>query len=379
MLAKSPTLDAPRDCCRNSARHADAGYCGDCGEPLLWCMASAECGSMLGQNGICPVCVQPELSLDAGAASAVHEGGKLALPLVIRNGSAVGRPLFVTGLWMKEDDSSWSSIPLEFERLDPSASANVAVRTGVLDHAGLHQVDLRIAIATRYHWREEAFVLSSSVIFPVESRDGSGPVTNINVSADQIGAGLTVYNPTRIEQDRQKGTTTHARPIPLKLSRADRAEVELGKRGYDNGLQVPRGVAFAWKGFAEGDHPFDGPILDTAGILYFGRNAVGREDGNDVRLLVTKSDGRLSDLTGSISRQHFSIYPESGRLRLRVDSQFGLRINGDGYGRTKTVTLLDGDVISPLRTHPDALKIKVSFETERSDVTRIVLSRSSNA
>lgn len=335
---------------------------------------------MLDKAGMCPVCIQPELYLDAGAASTVREGGKLALPLVIRNGSDVGRPLFVTGLWMKEDDAGWREIPLSFERLDSGGSSNVAVRTDVLNHAGVHQVDLRIAVASRYHWREEAFVLTSSIIFPVESRDPDGPVTNINVSADQIGAGLTVYNPTRIEQERAKGQETYVRPIPLKLSRADHDDVQLGRRGYPSGLRVPRSVDFAWRGFAEADRPEDGPIMDPSGLFYLGRNAVGnRQEGNDARLIVTRADGSVSPLTNSISRQHFSLYPESGRLMLRVESQYGVRVNGEAYGRTKSVLLEDGAEISPLRQTPEALKITVTFETERNDVTRIILSRTSRA
>ncbi|WP_084395931.1 FHA domain-containing protein [Henriciella aquimarina] len=380
MSLQAPSLARPQDCCARSAQTPEAGFCGDCGKPLIWCMAAQECHSVIDRSGMCPVCIQPELYLDAGAASTVREGGKLALPLVIRNAAGIGRPLFVTGLWVKEDDAGWRELPLSFERLDSGRSANVAVRTEVLDHAGVHQVDLRLAIASRYHWREEAFVLTSSIIFPVESKDPNGPVTNINVTADQIGAGLTVYNPTRIEQERAAGQDTHARPIPLKLNRADQDETRLGRRGYDNGLRVPRAVSFAWRGFAEGDCPADGPILDPSGILYFGRNAVGHDqEGNDARLLVSQADGALSPLTGSISRQHFSIYPESGRLMLRVESQFGLRVNGDAYGRTKSVLLEDGAVISPLRKSPDALTVTVNFEAEREDVTRILLTRTCRA
>ncbi len=380
MTLNVPSVAAANSCCQRSAQTPGAGFCGECGEPLIWCMASDECHSLLDKSGMCPVCFQPELYLDAGAANTVREGGKLALPLVLKNRSDVGRPLFVTGLWMKEDETGWTEVPLPFERLDAGALADVGVRTGVLDYAGVHRVDIQIAVASRYHWREEAFVLSSSIMFPVESKDPNGPVTNINVHGENIGPGMTIYNPTRIEQERSKGQESHARPIPLKLARADRAEAKLGRRGYKDGLQVPRDVTFVWRGFQNDNRPADGPILDPSGLLYFGRNAVNRaQDGNDVRLLVTASDGSLSPLTNSISRQHFSIYSESGRLMLRVDSQFGLRVSGESFGRTKTVLLHDGDTISPLRKTPDALKITISFESEREQVTRIILTRTCKA
>ncbi|MEO9970855.1 MAG: FHA domain-containing protein [Hyphomonadaceae bacterium] len=340
-------------------------------------MASAECGSLLDDQGLCPVCVKPQLALDAGAAATVREGGKLALPLTISNVSPVGRPLFITALWMKEDDGELREITLPFKRLDPGDTANVGIRTAVLDYAGVHQVDLRVAVATRYQWREEEYVFSSAIIFPVETKDPSGPVTNIHVDGD-AGPGFTVYNPTRIENDRAAGRDTHIAAIPLNTIRADRSERLLKRRGYEDGLIVPRGVEFDWSGFDDGDAPFEGPILQPSGLLCFGRNATTLETGaNSVRLLVGESGKINKDVSLGISRQHFTIYTESGRLMLRVDSQFGLRVNDQSLGRTKTIALCDGDVIRPLRKTPDALEISIGFEVQQDTVQRILVSRRS--
>ena len=364
-------------CCNRSALDCDAGFCTDCGKPLIRCMASAECGSLLDDQGVCQICVRPELALDAGAAATVREGGKLALPLTIKNASPVGRPLFITGLWMKEDDGELREVPLPFKRLDSGEASNVGIRTGVLEYAGVHQVDLRIAVATRYQWRQEEYVFSSAIIFPVETKDPDGPVTNIHVDGD-AGPGFTVYNPTRIENERATGNSAHITPISLNIRRADQSERTLKKRGYESGLSVPRTVTFEWQGFEDGDAPFVGPILRPSGLLCFGRNATSLETGaNDARLLVSGPDGIDEAASLAISRQHFTLYVESGRLMLRVDSRYGLRVNDRSLQRTETSLLQSGDIIRPLRKSPDALAISVQFETQQDIVTLIVIRKQS--
>ena len=363
-------------CCQSSARIEGATFCEDCGKPLLRCMAAHECGSLLDPTGFCPVCVQPRLTLDAGAASSVREGGKLALPLSLTNASPAARTIFINAMWMREDATELREIPLTFKRLDAGASASLAVRTDVLKHAGQHQVDILMAISSRYEWREEEFVLSSSIIFPVESKDPSGPQTNINVNASEVGAGFTIYNPTRIESERDGETRTHLTSVDLRLVRADLAETELKRRGYDSGLQVPRNVVFDWVGFDDGQTPFEGPIQRPSGFLSFGRNSRDlEENANDVRLVVSGDDKRADAINMSISRQHFSLYTENGRLRLRVASQSGLLVNDDRYSRGELVTLHDGDVIRPLRKAPGALGVQVQFERSRDLVNRIRMVR----
>lgn len=375
-LATQPHATHAR-CCHQSALRTDAGFCNECGKPLIRCMASTECGGLLDDAGLCHVCVNPVLALDAGAAAMVRAGGKLALPLTITNASPVGRPLFVTGLWMREDDGNLIEVPLPFKRLDPGVTVNIGIRTGVLEYAGMHQVDLRLAVSTRYQWREEEYVFSSAIIFPVEGEDPSGPVTNVVVQGD-AGAGFTVYNPTRIESDRAAGRDTHNRPIELNIARADEAERKMNRRGYEDGLIVPRSVKFAWSGFDEGDAPFAGPILRPSGLVCFGRNATNLETGaNDVRLIASRKDQIDETLSLGISRQHFTLYVESGKLMLRVDSQFGIQVNNEHFGRTKTTILRDGDVICPLRKSPGALSVTVAFETQQDTVTCILVKRTS--
>ncbi len=370
MLASPPSPASIKQCCARSALNVDAAFCDDCGSPLLRCMAHTECGGLLSDTGICSICVDLELSLDTGTASSVREGGKLALPLVIKNASRVGRPLFITGIWIKEDDGELRELSLPFERLDPQTTTHIAVRTGRLDHAGTHRVDLLIAVATRYQWREERYVFSSDIAFPVEPKDPGGPATTINVKADEIGAGFTVYNPTRIEADRAAGISTSTTPILLNIKRADAAERNLEQRGYSDGLQVRRNVELVWRGFEEGAAPFDGVIARPSGLLHAGRNS--RENGNDLCLRLGEEDKALAM---SISRLLFSLYAESGRFILRVEGQYGLRINGESFERTENIPLHHGDLIQPLRKQPDVFGIKVGFETQHEEVRRIMMTR----
>ena len=337
-------------------------------------MAHADCGGLLNDTGLCGVCVDFELSLDTGAASAVREGGKLALPLLIKNTSTVSRPIFITGLWIKEDDGQLREVSLPFERLEPQSAARAALRTGRLNVAGIHQVDLLIAVSTRYQWREERFVFASYVVFPVEPKDPGGASTVVNVTANEVGAGFTVYNPTRIEADRAAGVSAHAAPMALNVVRADAAELDRKVRGYETGLVVPRHVEIAWQGFDEDETPFEGPIVKPSGLLLAGRKS--RDHGNDVCLRVKgSSDDDRSSL--AISRLLFSIYTESGRLMMRVEGQYGLRLNGHSLDRTQTAQLEDGDLIQVLRKNPDLFGIRVKFEVQHQRVSRIVMTRES--
>lgn len=361
---------APNPCCAKSALDLDAAFCEECGKPLLRCMAHAECGGLLDEGDMCPVCVDLDLSLNAGAASSVREGGKLALPLTIRNASNVGRPLFITGLWITEDDAPPREIKLPFERIEPQQTASVAVRTEILKHAGVHQVDLLLAVSTRYQWRQEEYVFSSNIIFPVEPRDPGGPATTINVNANEVGAGFTVYNPTRIEADRSSGAAGKLEPLRLSHKRADVAERDYHKRALEGGIRVPRNATLVWRGFEPGQVPPDGPIVKASGMLIAGRNS--RKAGNDVCLRLGEGQDAL---TLTISRLLFSLYIESGALKLRAEGQYGLVINDTKLRRTETITLKSGDVIRPLVDHPTSLGVRVSFELEHRDVRRIIFTR----
>ena len=376
-MADSPSATAyPGKCCFRASLDRNATFCDECGAPLQRCMATDECGGLLDQDGCCPVCVAPAVSLNAGAASSVRVGGTLALPLLISNESPVGRPLFVEELWLKGDDGELRRVDLPFQRLNSAATADVGLRTGVLETAGLHRFDVYIVVATRYLWREERYAFTTSIAIPVEPEGPSEIVQNYNIQADAIGAGMTIYNPTRIQKEREAGIATHAEPIRLTLHRADTLERKLGHRGYEGNLSVTKSTALVWRGFDPDQAPMDGPIRTITGVLSVGRASNAPSGGlNDVRLVISH-DGKVDeDASVHISRHHFQLFTENDRLMLRVESQNGLSVNDTAYRRGKMVVLNDGDTIHPLVRNPDAVAIRVQFETQHDEVGRIVLQR----
>ncbi|MCA8902198.1 MAG: FHA domain-containing protein [Hyphomonas sp.] len=375
-MIQSPTFLGPQPCCHRTALDPRATFCDECGQPILRCMASEECGALLDASGQCPVCVAPELSLNAGAAASVRVGGSLALPLVVANLSRVNRPLFIEAMWVRGEDGQKREVELPFHRLNPGASAEVGVRTGRLETAGMHRIDIMFVAATRFLWREERYVFTTSVAFPVEEEGPSEIVQNYNIHADEIGAGMTIYNPTRIQKEREAGIATHAEPIVLTLQRADTMEKELGQRGYEDGLSVPRSVAFEWVGFDDGQAPDPGPIRTHGGVVSIGR-ASPHDPGaqNDVRLLISGPDGVDQEASVYISRRHFFLYIENDRLMLRVESKNGLRLNGDMLAKGETARLKNGDVIAPLVRRPEAISVMITIEKLVDEAGRILVRR----
>ena len=360
-MAGTHQTNTAKACCFRSALDSNAGFCGDCGEPIIRCMAFDDCGGLLDKRGRCPVCVHPELSLDAGAAMAVKVGGSLALPLVITNRSPVSRPLFVTGLWMREDDGPMRQIELPWQRLDANASAEAGVRTGVLENAGITRLDLQITVATRYLWHEECFAFTTSIAIPVEQDSQTIINQNYNITADEIGAGMTIYNPSRIEKERASGAQTHDGPIALNLRRVDAVEKQLDLRGYSKGYGVPRTVQLEWNGFGAGHAPPSGPFLAANGLIAAGRAATMSDGGlNDVRLLADARGGGLDEQRSvHVSRRHF------------------LRLNGKSLSRGKSVAIQDGDTLSPLINDPNAVSLTFRFEVFHDEVARISVLRRS--
>ena len=124
-------------------------------------------------------------------------------------------------------------------------------------------------------------------------------------------------------------------------------------------------------------HPASGrPILTRNGLLAFGRARTKGEGAGDVRLVVEGRDGQPDeDLSRLLSRRHFELYIENDRLVLRVTGSNGVRVNGDAYGKDKSVALKDGDCIAPIVDAPDRLAVAVRFSCELDRVSAITLTR----
>ncbi len=377
-MATHPALP-PRtrdQCCYASSVDAEATFCAICGKPLLRCMAFEECGGLVDDVGLCTVCVAPHVQLTPGAMINAPIGGEVALPFDLANLSSVGRPLFVTGLWSREGRDDWRAERLDWERLDAGCRAAASVTATRIEKAGSHKIDIMVAVATRWRWREENWAFATSVLLAVHDDDdkAGGPV--VQISGENIGHGNLINISGLVGgDDREDKRTTDA--IDLPMQRLDIAERQLGLRGMDSKLRVPRNTPVTFAGFGKGDHPASGrPILTPNGLIAFGRARTSGEGAGDVRIVAEDADGVADeDLSRMISRRHFELCIENDRLVLRVTGSNGVRVNGDAYGPDKCVTLKDGDRIAPIVDAPDRLGIDVRFSCELDRVSAIRLTR----
>ena len=361
-------------CCYTAAVDDDSTYCGECGKPIIRCMAIEECGGLLDDDGLCTVCVATHLQIDAGALKVAKVGGAVALPVSIANVSVVGRPIFVTRVWSREASGQWEDVRLGWERLDAEQSRPVSIIANELHHAGAHSIEILIELSTRWRWREERYAFSAGLTLHVKAEDKSvGPT--VTVGGETAGHGNTVYISGKSEASADLETTHEA--LDLEMVRAEIEERDRGIRGIEGGICVSRSVPIVWRGFAPEHAPLDGPILTTDSLLAVGRARARRAGGSgDVRLLVDSSDGGLDeDLSRLISLRQYQQYVECDRLMVRVIGTGGVRIDGKAYGPGKAVVLNDGARIDPVVKSPDALSLKVQFQIEFNLVTQVTISR----
>lgn len=368
-------------CCYQHAVTADAVFCGECGKPLLRCMAYEECGGLVGDDGCCNVCVRPQLFLDKDAVTEVKTGGVLVLPLVFYNASGVGRPLFITDVWVREGQSERRRVELPWKRLDAGGSNRLNIQTGALEQQGRHGIEITFAAATNYFMREERFCFTSLLNLEVEQ--GGSLVINQTINASGVGAGSdTVYAPIRLEtQGETRKATAGGQAAELGLQRADNFEAAQGVRGYTDGplkgSVVNRGARIVWKGFGA-DEPPTSAITTRDGILAIGRAKSIRQGGdNYLQLLVTDATGAVDEaLSQAISRRHLELFIQGGRLCARVTGQAGVMIGDKKHGADDALAVIgNGDVIHILPKFPDAMAMQVRMRATYGHIEEIVITR----
>ncbi len=372
----SRRLRSPKECCKATLRaDADASFCEECGQPLARCMAFQECGGLVGEDGLCEVCVAPHLQIIPGATMNAPVGGSVALPFDLYNASRVDRPLLVTGLWSREK-GDWRKERLGWEQLDPGERAPASVTAREFDRAGLHEVEIMWTVATRWRAREENFAFSTRVLLTIPSdQSGAGPVVQIS-SENEMNGNVIQITDNSGRAGRDEGKVVSA--IDMNIQRLDREERRLGLRGMGEDLRVPRSATFSFSGFGPAEAPPPGlPVLTKDAVLAFGRSRTRLDGGEgDVRLLIEDEQGRIDEeLSQMVSRRHFELYVENDRLMLHVSGSNGLRINGEAFGVDKVVQLKDGDVIAPVLKVPKALSLTVRFGREFDQVCTIALAR----
>ena len=363
-------------CCYASAIDVGATFCAVCGKPLLRCMAFEECGGLVDDVGLCTICVAPHVQLTPGAMMNAPIGGEVTLPFDLANQSAVGRPLFVTGLWSREGREDWRRERLDWERLDAGARGSASVTATSIERAGTHKIDIMVTVATRWRWRQENWAFATSVLLAVKDDDdkAGGPV--VQISGENIGHGNLINISGQVGGDAHEDSRI-TKAIDLPMQRLDVAERDLGLRGMEGNLRVPRNTPVIFAGFAKGEHPPSGkPIATINGLVAFGRARTKGEGAGDVRLVAPGPDGVVDeDLSRLISRRHFELYIENDRLVLRVTGSNGTRINEKAYGPDKTAILNHGDRIAPIVQDSDRLAIDVRFSCELNRVSAITLTR----
>lgn len=376
MLAQAPsTPPDTRACCRQSVlEDPDSSFCMECGKPLLRCMAFSECGGILDSEGQCAVCVEPHLIIIPGATMNAPIGGSVAVPFNLFNGSQVDRPLFVRGVWIREK-GDWREERLGWEKLGSRRHAPASVTACEFDRAGLHEIEIMFAVATRWRTREECYAFSTRVRLDIAGeKDNAGPTIQIT-SDNQMNGNIFQFK-DREPQAGDAGKVVDA--IDMNIQRLDREERSLGLRGMEGGVRCPRSAVFEFHGFAGLDPEQSAlPIVTTNAMLAFGRADYKSAGGtSDVRLLAYGAAGHVDEqLSAPISRKHFNLYIENDRPVLRVEGRNGLRVNGKAYGQEKHVLLSDGDVIEPLIQHPEALQLHFRFRRELEKVSRIIVTR----
>ncbi|MEP5575483.1 MAG: FHA domain-containing protein [Erythrobacter sp.] len=336
-------------------------------------MAFQECGGIVDDGGLCPICVQPHLQIVPGATMQAAVGGSVTVPFDLVNESQVDRPLFVKGLWSREG-GDWREERLGWEKLAPGERAAASVTANEIDKPGLHQIEILWAISTQWKTREEHFAYSTSVLLAVpDSRSQAG--TSVQVNAEhQKGSIIQV----KVPDGSGTGIEREVTAIDMKVTRQDREERRLGLRSIDGALRFPRSARFDFRGFEKSQCPPSGqPVVTPDAMLVFGRAHSRNQGGDtDVRLLVIDQNGQVDESQSlAISRRHFEIFAENDRPILRVAGSNGVRVNGKAFGPDKKVVLQDGDEIGALVDNPAALTLKVSFRRELQRVTEVILQR----
>lgn len=377
-MATSPAFAANRQaCCMATAlEDGSATFCMECGKPLLRCMAFQECGGIVDDTGLCPVCVRPHLQITPGATMKAPVGGSVAVPFELVNASGIDRPLFIKGLWSRES-GEWREERLGWEKLLRAERAAASVTARELSSPGLHEIEIMFAVSTQWRTRQEQFAFSTRVQLeiPAEARD-SAPTIEIS-SKNQMNGNIIQL------QEREKRPDDEGRVlevIDMRIRRLDREECELGLRRNEDGSGVPRSALFEFFGFSAERAPAGAaPILNPDSMIVFGRAPLRSKGGEtDVRLLIADDgSGQVDEvLSRQISRRHFEIYIENERPILRVAASNGLRINGKAFGPDKTVLLSDGDRICPLVDDPEKVSLEVRFRRELDRIAGLRVTRS---
>lgn len=370
-------------CCPRYAADTEVAFCPECGHPYLRCMAFAECGSLVTPTQACPGCVSPVLMIDAGAVVQSKRGDRVSVPMILRNNSTAGRPIWVKQI-VQLGGSVDQPVALTWERIDGQTERHFTIETPPLEVGGTHALRMLFVIASRYKGVEEAYAFSGGTSISVSATETHQVVQNINLAGAQFQTGGMVHTALNTRDRGSSAPTALEDRAVLPIERAERYELEHGIRGYqDKGLRVPRHVEFAFSGFGDGEVPRDGSTMLPAGRLAFGRNSrtpdpTSNPVPNDVclRAYDPRTGAVDEPATMALSRHHFDFVVVNDRLCAHVRTSHGMELSGMPLASGAVADVRPGERLVPIPGRPDKLALQVAFTSSIGSVDRITVTRS---
>lgn len=361
------------ECCRKAGLNPSASFCTTCRNPLLRCINFVDCVQLVEPTKPCPVCLKPELVIEAGATVSGGIGARLSLPLKLRNfNRMITRPIYLKKLVKNESGLVPQEVELNWEIVEPGSERTFYVDAGPFDADGVTRVELLLTIAMRSkEGYEEAYVFSGSLLLTINRDSNQQVIQNIDLSGAHFETGGLVHTKLEANQRGSEPAPTAQRQV-VGLERVEVAELTEGVRGYRNdAVRVPRSARCRLIGFPEADAPGYEMILGARGALCFGRSSrEAHPDTNpapmDVSLRAYQRDGAIDMPTSTrVSRHHFDLLVLNERLVVHARSGKGVLLNGVDVASGAVVPIADGDVISPSRDVAKAIAIRARFRPEQ--------------
>jgi hypothetical protein len=354
---------------------------------ILRCRSFDRCGALLAPGDACPVHVAPRLSLKRSAMPKASVGDRIALPLVLANGSAAESPLRVQKFYKIEPDVEPEDLALYWDTVRPGEERSFSVETGVLQAGGSSRVSLVGILSACFGDIEEDYAFATDVLFRVEHGETRQIVQHIHVEGGQFAAGASAVVQTgpSIHEGLAGSAADVEAESALPLQRAEAFELRQGVRGYrEEGTRLYRSVEVRFEGFREGDAPPPGPHFLTQDRLVCGRSSRRKHEKNpspnDVVLRIhAGTDGPVDqERSARISGRHLELFLRNDRLCLRSAGRGGTWLNGRRIEPGAEAVLRSGDRIQPLEPPARGLEVVASWTSRQGTVDRITFRRISS-
>lgn len=378
-----------KSCCHRTALKPAAAFCGECGGPLLRCMNFSDCMQLVTSFKPCPVCLSPELVVEAGASVGGGVGSRVAIPLKLRNHNAAAtRPIYLKRLQKRERSGETIDLPLDWEQVEPGGERSFLVEAGPFETDGVARMELLLTLAARAkEGYEESYVFGGALLLTVARESSQQVVQNIDFSGAHFETGGLVKTDLRLGDGAPMADAASAaagRRV-VSLERLELNELKQGVRGYaDTGQRVARSAQFAFRGFAESDAPGFATGLGVRRALAVGRSGRERDPERnptpmDLTLRAYDSAGALDlETSNRISRHHFDLTVLNDRLCIHARSAKGVAVDGRALPAGAVEPIQDGALITPDPTAGVSLRTRF-IAGPRGLVERIELVREGGA